>query len=523
HPDDVERSRIAHSHVIDTGSLHIDLRLRCKGGEYRWFTWASTLSGEYAYSLAFEITEQKKTEEELVELAEQNQRIIRTIFDGYLLGAMDGHILDVNQTYCDMVGYSREELLQKTVYEMETNYNETDVIAFASNMTQSEVSVLVETQHYHKNGQLVDVEVNNIFWEDGRITCFIRDISERKRMERKIRRSEQRYRGLIESQIDFVCRYTPDTVLTYVNDAYCDFFGRSREELIGISYLTLAPEESKKDILARIHEVMENPAPDTRIFYFYDSGGNKYWVQWIDYGITNEAGEVVELQAVGRDITPMMEAQQQLAEREEMLTTILENIPLMVAQGDEKGRFNYVNKYWVEVLDWTLEEIHSLPNMMEIFYPDAAERERIIQSIIAGQEGWMDTKIRTRNGNLLDTSWANVQLSDGRKLGIGQVVTHRVELEKQRLYAQSLELELQKERELRALKERFVSLVAHEFRQPLAAMSTSLDFVLRYQDRITAERSNEKLLMVQKQIQRMAVLIEDALRFSKADAQKTEF
>ncbi|MCA9912159.1 MAG: PAS domain-containing protein, partial [Anaerolineae bacterium] len=54
HPDDVERSRIAHSHVIDTGSLHIDLRLRCKGGEYRWFTWASTLSGEYAYSLAFE-------------------------------------------------------------------------------------------------------------------------------------------------------------------------------------------------------------------------------------------------------------------------------------------------------------------------------------------------------------------------------------------------------------------------------------------------------------------------------------
>ncbi|MCA9915642.1 MAG: HAMP domain-containing histidine kinase, partial [Anaerolineae bacterium] len=60
-------------------------------------------------------------------------------------------------------------------------------------------------------------------------------------------------------------------------------------------------------------------------------------------------------------------------------------------------------------------------------------------------------------------------------------------------------------------------------RQPLAAMSTSLDFVLRYQDRITAERSNEKLLMVQKQVQRMAVLIEDALRFSKADAQKTEF
>jgi len=245
--------------------------------------------------------------------------------------------------------------------------------------------------------------------------------------------------------------------------------------------------------------------------------------QWIDFGITNEAGEVVEIQAVGRDITPILEAQEQLAEREELLTTIFENIPVMIAQGDEAGGFQYVNDCWVETLGWTVEEMQAHRNIMEEFYPDAVERQLVFQLMISGRKDWIDTRIRTRQGTFLDTSWANVQLSDGRKLGIGQVVTHRVELEKQRLYAQSLELELQKERELRALKERFVSLVAHEFRQPLAAMSTSLDFVLRYQDRITPERANEKLSMVQKQIKRMAVLIEDALRFSKADAHKTEF
>src|SRR5689334_546459 len=48
-----------------------------------------------------------------------------------------------------------------------------------------------------------------------------------------LRESEERYRDVVESQTDMVCRFLPDTTLTFVNNAYCRFFGRSRDEMIG--------------------------------------------------------------------------------------------------------------------------------------------------------------------------------------------------------------------------------------------------------------------------------------------------
>jgi signal transduction histidine kinase len=120
-------------------------------------------------------------------------------------------------------------------------------------------------------------------------------------------------------------------------------------------------------------------------------------------------------------------------------------------------------------------------------------------------------------------SWANIRLADGHRLGIGQVITHRVELENQRVYAQQLEIELEKEREMREMKDRFVSLVSHEFRTPLTIITTSLSLVTEYFDRLPPGRVLEKLGTVQQQIQRMVEMMEDALRYSRSGAGKTEF
>src|SRR5215211_3603343 len=58
------------------------------------------------------------------------------------------------------------------------------------------------------------------------------DITERKEAEEALRRSEQRYRTMIEEQTELVCRFLPDKTLTFVNDAYCRYFGEKPEELI---------------------------------------------------------------------------------------------------------------------------------------------------------------------------------------------------------------------------------------------------------------------------------------------------
>ena len=64
----------------------------------------------------------------------------------------------------------------------------------------------------------------------------------RRRAEESLRESEERYRNVVETQTELICRYLPDTTLTFVNDAYCRYFGRSRDELVGRKFIELIPE-----------------------------------------------------------------------------------------------------------------------------------------------------------------------------------------------------------------------------------------------------------------------------------------
>src|SRR4030095_899714 len=68
------------------------------------------------------------------------------------------------------------------------------------------------------------------------------------REQQALRGSEQRYRDVFETQSELVCRYLPDTTLTFVNDAYCRAFGKTREELIGAKFMDFIPKESHEDV-----------------------------------------------------------------------------------------------------------------------------------------------------------------------------------------------------------------------------------------------------------------------------------
>ena len=174
-------------------------------------------------------------------------------------------------------------------------------------------------------------------------------------------------------------------------------------------------------------------------------------------------------------------------------------------------------------MGWTVDEMRDHPDILSEFYPDPAVREAAIAFMALSDAGWKDFKINVRDKIMLDTTWANVHIDSGNTLGIGQVITHRIELENQRIYAHELRAELQKERELRELKERFVSLISHEFRTPLAVMNISIEFIFHYMDTLSAVRLLEKLTVVHQQIQRMIDLMEDTLRFSQSSAGKVEF
>src|SRR5262245_28898579 len=85
----------------------------------------------------------------------------------------------------------------------------------------------------------------------------------RRRAEKGLRESEERYRDVVETQSELICRYLPDTTLTFVNDAYCRFFGRRRDELVGMKYLELIPQSARAEALRYVESLIANPRFET--------------------------------------------------------------------------------------------------------------------------------------------------------------------------------------------------------------------------------------------------------------------
>ena len=130
--------------------------------------------------------------------------------------------------------------------------------------------------------------------------------------------SEERYRAIVETQSDLVCRYLPDGTLTFVNDAYCRFRGRRREELLGRAFLDHVPDQDRPSVQRHIAALVAGNSAERPEERTYESrvdhlDGRVTWYQWVDHVIRGGDGRVIEIQGIGRDITERREAEARLA------------------------------------------------------------------------------------------------------------------------------------------------------------------------------------------------------------------
>jgi PAS domain S-box-containing protein len=155
----------------------------------------------------------------------------------------------------------------------------------------------------------------------------------------KLAASEASYRSVVELQTEFVVRMTPNGYLSFVNDAYCRYHGKSREELLDPSWCeldVLPPDERRRfsEHLARLTPEV----PDASIeLHNAMPDGRHEWLAWNDHGIFDGEGRLIEVQSVGRDITSRVRAEQAgretaaaLAESEAQFRAIAEGVPLAI-------------------------------------------------------------------------------------------------------------------------------------------------------------------------------------------------
>jgi PAS domain S-box-containing protein len=169
-----------------------DIRMVKADGTIFWANVKATAMLEADNSLTCRVvitdtTDRKRSEEALRESEERHRTILATAIDGFWLLDTQGRILDVNQAYCSMSGYSRQELFTMRILDLEAAESSHETVDHIQRIIKSGEGHF-ESRHRRKDGSVFDVEISEQYQPDqgGRIVCFIRDITRRKQAEAKI-------------------------------------------------------------------------------------------------------------------------------------------------------------------------------------------------------------------------------------------------------------------------------------------------------------------------------------------------
>jgi len=234
------------------------------------------------------------------------------------------------------------------------------------------------------------------------------------RLEKSLRTSEELYREVVESQTEMVCRYRRDTTLTFVNEAYCRFFGKTREELLGRRFIDFVPENAQDGVRQSVEKLAEERRRISNEHEVLLPDGRIGWHHWEDYPVIESNATVEEFQGIGRDITKRRMAEEALRTSEERMQLAAEAANLGLWVWDVAQDRVWMSENWRTQHGLPAGEPISRDTLLQFVHPeDRAPAEETLRKVMAG-ESRLETEFRSvRPGG--EIRW--LQISGRRELG----------------------------------------------------------------------------------------------------------
>ncbi|MFB0935531.1 MAG: PAS domain S-box protein [Propionivibrio sp.] len=289
-----------------------------------------------------DITERKRAEEALRDSHDVLRSILETTKDGFLRLDTRGHLIDVNPAYCQLSGYTREELLGLHISSLEAAESAAEVSERIQRLKDT-TSEQFETMHRRKDGSVWYVEVSTTYRSNdaaGELFAFVRDISERKWAEEKVVESEARLQTLIQTLPDLIWLKDAEGVYLACNHRFERFFGASEKDIVGKTDYDFVDRELADFFRKRDQVAMAKGVPSA----------NEEWITFADDGhrellettktpMFDAHGHLIGVLGIGHDITERRRADEALRK----LSLAVEQSPVSIVITDLEGRIEYVN------------------------------------------------------------------------------------------------------------------------------------------------------------------------------------
>ncbi len=258
----------------------------------------------------------------------------------------------------------------------------------------------------------------------------------RKSSENALRESEDRYRAVVEHLPVLVCSFLPGGEITFVNKTYCEYFGRTSEEFVGTTFLSLIPEADQKVVMENISALTVQSPTQSHVHKVVAPNGDIRWQRWTNRAVFDAQGRTVGYQSIGEDITGHKRAEEALRESEEKYRLLVESTTDWIWACDVNGIHTYSNDAIISLLGYESHEIVG-SSSFDLMHPGDRERVRNwFQEAVAQKIGWVGDAIQWlhRDGSVrfMESRAEPILDADGHLVGFSGVdrdITKRKEME----------------------------------------------------------------------------------------------
>jgi len=267
-------------------------------------------------------------------------------------------VVYVNEAFTRMSGYASAEVVGKVRRLGDGAEPAHEALARLGRELEHDQLARGRLVRYRKDGSgyLVEWQTVPLLDKGGAVHHWVticRDVTPGPNADKDYLTSEHSFRLFVENQPDPICRFMPDTTLTFVNRAYAALFHSTPEEMIGRRFMELIAESDRLGLSAHLRAIApDHPSGQYEHLHVSKSGRTRSHL-WTTLGYFDETGAVLSYQAAGTDITERKQSEQDLRK----LSGAVEHSPSAIIITDAKGTIEYVNPAFTVISGYSSDDV----------------------------------------------------------------------------------------------------------------------------------------------------------------------
>nr|WP_319375860.1 PAS domain S-box protein [uncultured Methanoregula sp.] len=326
---------------------------------------------------ALDITDQKLIELRLLESEEKHRLLLDEASDPIFSISRDGTYQYVNRAFADGVGRSRDAITGRKIFDVFPKDEAVKRFSVLNDVFATGIQKVFEVLVPRSTGDRYYLTTVTPIKDNAgavlTVICSSKDITDRRNAEEELRKSEEKFRSLVERANDIVFSLVRPGVFTYVSPNWTNLLGHAVEDVVGKnldSFVCPGDLPACREIFSRIST----------------SGGNQYSIEyrirhkngtwrWHTSNISlvrDPGGNVISLMGIARDITERKEAEESLRASEERYRNLVDTVRDVIWQTTPGLQFTYISRYAENVIGYTPDEIVG-KTLFDFLTPSSAE------------------------------------------------------------------------------------------------------------------------------------------------------